>query len=84
MKAELSIGIFGDHVIRLPISIIPKWLRCNQSENLLMWRSFAFLISAEAKMAQVESDFEMEDDLKFLFKIAMERVYNLQPREVAA
>jgi hypothetical protein len=54
------------------------------AQNLLKWRSFAFLLSAEAKMAQVDGMPEMEDDLKFLFEAAMQYVYALQPMREAA
>jgi hypothetical protein len=43
-----------------------------------MWRSFGFLLSAEAKMAEMEGNNEMRDDLITLFEVAMQRVYSLQ------
>lgn len=80
MKPPLFVGVFGDHIITLPGSVIPRWNQCIAAKNLLMWRSFAFLLSAEAKMAQVEGMPAMEDDLKFLFETAMQQVYALQPK----
>lgn len=79
MTHQMFVGIFGDHIIRLPSSVIPKWNECMADKNLLKWRAFAFLLSAEAKMAQVDGMPEMEDDLKFLFDTAMQQVYALQP-----
>ena len=84
MTHQLFVGIFGDHIIRLPSSVIPRWNECMAAQNLLKWRSFAFLLSAEAKMAQVDGMPEMEDDLKFLFEAAMQYVYALQPMREAA
>ena len=79
MKPPLFVGVFGDHVITLPASVIPRWNQCVAARSLLMWRSFGFLLSAEAKMAQVEGMPDMESDLKFLFEAAMQQVYALQP-----
>jgi len=73
------IAIFGDHVIKLPVSVIPRWKQCIEANSLLMWRSFGFLLAAEAKMAEVDGEPNMSDDLKFLFEAAMQRVYQLQP-----
>lgn len=79
MKPPLSICIFGDQVITIPSYVVPRWNQCMLADSLVMWRSFAFLLSAEAKMSQVEGDKEMESDLKFLFELAMQHVYSLQP-----
>ena len=73
------IGIFDGHVITLPGSVIPRWNQCIEANGLLMWRNFGFLLSAEAKMAEVEGNNEMRDDLITLFEVAMQRVYSLQP-----
>ena len=80
MNPHLFVGIFGDHIITLPESVIPRWNQCIAAKSLLMWRSFGFLLSAEAKMAEVEGMPVMESDLKFLFEAAMQHVYALQPK----
>jgi hypothetical protein len=76
---NMFIGIFDGHVITLPGSVIPRWNQCITANKLLMWRSFGFLLSAEAKMAEMEGNNEMRDDLITLFEVAMQRVYALQP-----
>lgn len=70
--------------IVLPESIVPRWQSAIRNERLIEWRALAFLLSAEAKMAQVEKQHEMESDLLALFEVAMQHVYNLQPSEVEA
>jgi hypothetical protein len=75
----LSVYVFGDHIITLPSHVVPRWIQFERSNKLLMWRNFAFLLSAEAKMAEVEGNNVMRDDLLTLFEVAMQRVYSLQP-----
>jgi hypothetical protein len=78
-ELHLLVYAFGDYVITLPGSVIPRWNLCIKANRLLMWRSFGFLLSAEAKMAEVEGNNVMRDDLLTLFEVAMQRVYSLQP-----
>jgi hypothetical protein len=75
----LSVYAFGDHIITLPSHVEPRWNQCIKANRLLMWRGFAFLLSAEAKMAELEGNNDMRDDLLTLFEVAMQRVYSLQP-----
>ncbi len=70
--------------IILPASVVPRWQSAIRNERLIEWRALAFLLSAEAKMAQVEKQHEMESDLLALFEVAMQHVYNLQPGEAEA
>lgn len=71
--------------IVLPSCVVPRWKKCHQADSLLMWRSFAFLLSAEAKMASTEGNYLMCADLLTLFETAMQHVYRLSvPMEAAA
>jgi hypothetical protein len=74
----LLVYVFGDHIITLPESVIPRWNQCITANGLLMWRYFGFLLSAEAKMAEVEGNNVMRDDLITLFEVAMHHVYSMQ------
>jgi hypothetical protein len=71
--------VFGDYIITLPSHVEPRWNKFTEANKLLMWRNFGFLLSAEAKMAELEGNNDMRDDLLTLFEVAMQRVYSLQP-----
>jgi len=76
----LLVYVFGDHIITLPAHVEPRWSRFEISNNPLMWRCFTFLLSTEAKMAEVEGNNDMRDDLLTLFEVAMQRIYMQEPK----
>ena len=61
-----------------------RWQLAHQHDRLIEWRSFAFLLSAEAKMAEIDGLGELRDDLLTLFDVAIQRMYWLQPLREAA
>jgi hypothetical protein len=77
-EPHLLVYVFGDNIITLPAYVESRWNQCIDANGLLMWRSFGFLLSAEAKMAEIEGNNDMRDDLITLFEVAMQRVYSLQ------
>lgn len=68
----------------LPESVVPRWQQALRNDRLIEWRALAFLLSAEAKLAQVNDQYAVERDLVFLFETAMQHVFRLQPKAVAA
>lgn len=71
-------------MIVLPDHIVPRWQQALERDRLIEWRSFAFLLSAEAKLAAVNDQYAMSNDLLTLFETAMQHVYRLQPERIAA
>lgn len=70
--------------IVLPENVVPRWQQAIESDRLIEWRSLAFWMSAEAKLAEVYCQYAISRDLLFLFEVAMQHVYRLQPvRETA-
>ena len=68
----------------LPSNVVERWQQAIDRDELILWRSLAFWMSAEAKLAEVYEQFNVRDDLLTLFDVAMQHVYDLQPKREAA
>jgi hypothetical protein len=68
--------------IIIPESVVPRWHQALENDRLIEWRSLAFWLSAEAKLAQVYGQHEIESDLLTLFEVAMQFVYGMTPQRV--
>jgi hypothetical protein len=60
--------------------IVERWQQALRNDRLIEWRSFGFLLAAEAKMSEVEWQFADAEEYKTLFETAMQHVYRLQPQ----
>lgn len=64
--------------------VIPRWQKAIKADRLIEWRSYAFLLSAEAKLAEIDGAFALRNDLLTLHDVAMQHVFDMYPREAAA
>jgi hypothetical protein len=67
-----------------PDNILPRWNMAIRNDRMIEWRSFAFLLSAEARLAKVNDQHATSRDLLALHELAMQYVYSFNPLEVAA
>ena len=65
--------------VLLPENVVPRWQQALRNDRLIEWRALAFLLSAEAKLAHVNDQYAVCNDLLCLFENAMQHVYRLQP-----
>lgn len=65
--------------IILPDNVVPRWQQALANDRLVEWRSLAFWLSMEAKLADIYEQFHTRDDLLTLFELGMQHVYRLQP-----
>lgn len=70
--------------IILPENVVPRWQQALRNDRLTEWRSLAFWLSAEAKLAEIEYQYHTRNDLLTLFEVAMQHVYSAQPEREAA
>ena len=64
--------------------VLPRWQKAIANDRLIEWRSYAFLLSAEAKLAEIENQYALKDDLLTLHFVAMQHVFDMYPKEMAA
>lgn len=65
--------------IILPENVVPRWQQALRNDRLIEWRSLAFWLSAEAKLAEIQDQYHTRNDLLTLFEVAMRFVYDAQP-----
>jgi len=69
--------------IILPSNVVPRWQQALDNDRLIEWRSLAFWLSAEAKLAQLYLQYAVERDLLVLFELAMQHVYRLSTTHIS-
>jgi predicted transcriptional regulator len=65
-----------------PTNIEARWKQAEENNRLVEWRSLAFLLSAEAKMAQIYCQYAVERDLIAKMEEAFKHVYALTPKRI--
>ena len=70
------------HPIILPawLDVIGRWQKCLERNDLRTWRSLAFMLSSAASVEKVDGCMESSSNLLSLFEVAMQHVFDMQPK----